>query len=389
MHSSLAFVALGILAQPADTSPTPEQVREAVKRTIVHIEKDGMAWMKNRKCSSCHQVPMTAWTLNAARKRGFAVDETKVDAVNEWIVNDALVRNNFYKLTDASFGKIKQGGLDPAKLQPMKEKTFVVHYEFHGEVTKALTPEAAAQHKDLLRTAAAVPGQGGQGGSASASGYTAMLNATALYGVSDKARLDLVNALVKAQQADGTWKPGGQFFALQWPGAEAQQALTMWAVLALSSVGELPEPAVTARNKALAALKNGKPGVSTETLVLQMLIAHKQGETERAQTLLEQLFKQQHADGGWGWVQAKEQSDAYATGLVLYGLGTMGRKNTDPHVQQAWKYLLSTQRPEGDWFVHRKAISGSVKKSDDEGNYIFSFWGTGWSMLGLMATLPD
>jgi len=395
VHPSLFVMAMGLLPQAGNEPPTPAQVREAVKRGLVHMESEGVGWMKaaNRQCSSCHQVPMMVWTHNAARQRGFAVDGAKVDSWNRWIVNDALIQNNFYKLTDASVTKLKQGGLNEAdltKLMPLKDRNFVLDYEFSDEVAKLLTPEVASQHKDLFLTSAAVPGQGGRGGSASSSGYTAMVNAGGLYtgAIPETSRQALVNALVKTQPQDGIWKPAGQFLAQKWPAAEAQQAHTMWALHALASIQELPEPAVKARDRALAALKNAQPGASTETMALHLLTAHQQQDRERVATLLERLTKQQHADGGWGWVASNPESDAYATGLVLYVLGTTGHNGSEDMVQQAWKYLLAGQRSGGDWFVHRKTISAPVKKSDDDGNAIYSFWGTGWAILGMLETLP-
>jgi hypothetical protein len=270
LHSSLAFAALGILAPAADEQPTPEQVRGAVKRSMVFIEKEGVAWMKGRQCSSCHQVPMLVWTSNAANKRGFAVNPEKLDVWNAWIVNDALKRNTFHKLTDASVPQLQQGGISPAnlaKLQPIKNSNFVLDYEFDEELAKHLTPEVAAQHKELLHKSAAVPNQGTQGGSNSSSGYTTMILAAGPYSrTSEESRKGLIDGLVKSQPQDGIWKPAGQFLAQQWPAAEAQQVHTMWAVLALGTLGELPEPAVQARSRALAALcrKNSSNG-STPT----------------------------------------------------------------------------------------------------------------------------
>jgi hypothetical protein len=218
-----------------------------------------------------------------------------------------------------------------------------------------------------------------------------MINAGAVYGPrsSEKSRQALIDGLVKAQPQDGLWRPAGQFLAQKWPALEAQQAHTMWTLHGLASIDELPEAAVKARDRALAALKNAQLGASNETLALHLLTAHQQADAERSRSLYARLAKQQHADGGWGWVANNPESDAYATGLVLYVLGVTGRKAPDNSVQQAWNYLLASQRPDGDWFVHRKTISAPVKKSDDEGNLVYSFWGTGWAVLGLLQTLPE
>jgi hypothetical protein len=34
-----------------------DEVRELVQRSVPFLEKEGVAWMTERKCASCHQVP--------------------------------------------------------------------------------------------------------------------------------------------------------------------------------------------------------------------------------------------------------------------------------------------------------------------------------------------
>ena len=53
----------------------PATPRAAIERSLVYLEKAGVAWKEERKCASCHHIPMTIWTLNAAKRQGFAVNE--------------------------------------------------------------------------------------------------------------------------------------------------------------------------------------------------------------------------------------------------------------------------------------------------------------------------
>src|SRR5207237_1376408 len=60
--------------------PDAAQVRKAVARSLPFLEKEGLAWMAQRKCIACHHGPFLLWSHNEARRRGFAVDAKKVAA---------------------------------------------------------------------------------------------------------------------------------------------------------------------------------------------------------------------------------------------------------------------------------------------------------------------
>src|SRR4029079_5957797 len=67
------------------------------------------------------------------------------------------------------------------------------------------------------------------------------------------------------------------------------------------------------------------------------------------------LAARQRADGGWS--QRDEMtSDAYATGLAMYALRESGARTApDSQMQKAAKYLLSTQRADGSWYVRSRS----------------------------------
>ena len=89
---------------------------------------------------------------------------------------------------------------------------------------------------------------------------------------------------------------------------------------------------------------------------------------------LEQLLALQNADGGWGWWQA-EQSDAYITAYVLFGLATTrdaGISVPENTFNNAVAYLsgsviTSTQTTES-WMLDRLAFENFALKSAGAGN---------------------
>lgn len=49
-------------------------VRDAVSRSLPFLEKEGVAWMKDLRCMSCHHVPLLVWSHRSAQAQGFTVD---------------------------------------------------------------------------------------------------------------------------------------------------------------------------------------------------------------------------------------------------------------------------------------------------------------------------
>ncbi len=69
------------------------QVRASIQRSIPHIEKQGVWWIENKKCMSCHRVGMMIWSLNEARRHGFEVSERLDDWIG-WSVETSLSKND-------------------------------------------------------------------------------------------------------------------------------------------------------------------------------------------------------------------------------------------------------------------------------------------------------
>ena len=99
----------------------------------------------------------------------------------------------------------------------------------------------------------------------------------------------------------------------------------------------------------------------------------------------------QHADGGWSQLPDLE-SDAYATGQVLFALNTSTHMSpANPVYRDGVDYLLRTQAEDGTWRVKTRAIwlqpyfeSGFPYAKDQ----FISAAGTAWAAMALAAAQP-
>jgi hypothetical protein len=104
-----------------------------------------------------------------------------------------------------------------------------------------------------------------------------------------------------------------------------------------------------------------------------------------------ELLAQQRADGGWGQSQYLE-TDAYATGLVLYALHELGIPATDPAFRRGVDFLLRTQKADGTWYVKNRAMklqpyfeSGFPYEHDQW----ISSAATAWASMALSLSEPE
>jgi ankyrin repeat protein len=126
---------------------------------------------------------------------------------------------------------------------------------------------------------------------------------------------------------------------------------------------------------------------TTEDAVYQLLGLHWAGEPAgNLAGLAKALADRQRKDGGWAQLPTLE-SDAYATGQVLYALALAARHPTSGGAwQRGLRFLLATQCDDGSWHVVRRAIplqptmsSGFPHQRDGW----ISAAGTSWAVLAL------
>jgi hypothetical protein len=375
-------------------TPTTDDVRQAVVRSLPFIEREGLAWMKNQACVTCHQIPTMLWTLNEGRRRQLPVDADKLIRWNEWALNGGLKRATYYKFTDETFSKLAKEGLPSevlAKFEPVKDKNYVFEDEFRQMLALQLDPEQLAKYAEALIKGVAKGGQGGGGSSGDGSQIAALLLAGAPWSVINSAEthLALVAGLVTTQTKNGSWPASGQFLSQQRSKEEAIGVIAQWALLVLIDLPKPSDDVAKAIGKARGYLKSIKPGVSTESLILHAMLASREGQTALADQHLAELLNTQHADGGWSWVKGRAESDAFTTGMVLYALSYLRRDSSDPAVQKAWQYLLKLQGAGGNWNLSKRVISANKREDTTLGDAVYTYWATTWAVTGLLATLPD
>jgi hypothetical protein len=67
-----------------------------------------------------------------------------------------------------------------------------------------------------------------------------------------------------------------------------------------------------------------------------------------------ELRKLQRQDGGWAQL-SQLRSDAYATGVALYALQSIGVNRDDPVYRNGVRFLVQTQAADGSWYVASRA----------------------------------
>jgi len=187
-------------------------------------------------------------------------------------------------------------------------------------------------------------------------------------------RLQLLALLEAGQQENGSWKPAGQLPGQKRPLEETTFVSTAWNRW-LGSAAGLDE---SRSDKAHAFLQSPPELLSTESLVVQVLDQTNPARSTRA---LATILREQNQDGGWGWIR-KEESDALATGQVLYAIATTSSAKANSSRRLAQEYLLSTQKPDGTW-----AVKGTKKKKQKSIQETATYWGTCWAAIGLLESL--
>jgi squalene-hopene/tetraprenyl-beta-curcumene cyclase len=392
----VACVALGSLVPVTSraAAPTSDEVRQAVTRSLPFLEAEGVAWMRGKACATCHQIPSMVWSFNEAQRRGFPVDASSLAQWNTWAVDNALKRAVYFKLADENFQQLMDQGLAEAevsKLKALKDRNYVFEADFRAALAGTIAADKLGESADVLLKTAAKPGQGGTGGGEN-NQFTAVLLSGAADGSADAATLrsELMTRLVKAQNKDGSWSAAGQFRGQQRPKTESTEVATLWTVWALT---QIPEPSADAK-QAMATAREylRKASAETnniETMLLRGLLAVKEGDEARGQQWISDVLAHQHEDGGWGWLKDRPASDPFTTGLVLYGLSYLGHGAADPAVAKAHVYLLTTQDESGAWKIGSKTISANSKEDTKAGDAIYTYWATGWAVVGLLTTLDN
>lgn len=370
-------------------------VRDAVSRSLPFLEKEGVAWIKDRRCMTCHHVPLLLWSHRLAQAQGFTVDVKKLAEWDDWIRKDSLVNRRQFWLRNYDLGRPEAATLPQAvkdKLKPLIARPFQTEAEYLAELTPLLTEDEMKSHRaTVLKISERTVDMGDRvGGGLEALGPLLITSqGTASVLAQPEFRDGVIDLMSQIQLADGSWTPGSQFTELRrWTAPTANQATTMWVTLALASY-DSPNPKRSASiEKALAYLREQKPNADNrEWLAMRLLFERQFGSAEDVAKLRQQLLDARNGDGAWGWEKGVP-SDALTTGLAIYVLAKVRAGDDSSVIRDARKWLLASQQTDGSWLTPAKNFTKSTDperlKVRDE---IYHYWGTAWATIGLLETL--
>lgn len=376
-------------------SASDAEILAAVARSLPFLEKEGVAWMSERDCISCHHVPFLLWSHRAAQSRGLTVDTGKVAEWDEWTRKDSLSHRNLFRLQGYELGKVEAARLPDAikeKLKPLIEQPFKTDKEFLARLTPLLTSDELASYQAIiLKTAERSPfAVDRTGGGLDVLGQLILGNhGTSSVLVQAEFRDGVIDLMQQIQLKDGSWTPGNQFATMRrWSLPTANQTTTMWATLALGAYESSDRKPSAAIEKAVAYQRQQPSNPDNrEWLATRLLFERRFGAADEVARLRQQLIEARNGDGGWAWEKGGP-SDSFTTGLVLYVLAKVRAENDVAILHGARKFLLSTQQTDGSWLTPSRNITKSVEperlKARDE---IYHYWGTAWVAIGLLESL--
>ena len=318
---------------------TPEQVHQAVERSIGYLERESAGWLKTRKCAACHHAGMPLWALSEAERQGYAIDKK-------------YLADTFESLL---------GG----KEQLLASKIF---------------PDPASPPD---------PRPQGQGLNMGLPFLAVAAQSLPSLSEEQKQSLQLIGEeIVKKQQADGSW----EFFASlrRPPINESQTTDAAWIISALAreSGPNAPESQRAALAKAIAWLDGKQPVELHQDKAFRVLLGATAGRPREAtQAAIDELLALQRADGGWSQTVPEPKSDAFATGQTLYVLSQAGYTAERPEIKRAIDFLIATQSPDGSWPM----ISRSTPNGEPGSAKLLTpitCAASSWATLGLARLVP-
>ncbi|MFK7766378.1 MAG: prenyltransferase/squalene oxidase repeat-containing protein [Mariniblastus sp.] len=335
--------------QASSVKESAGSLRETVNRSLPFIEAKGAAWIEDKKCLSCHQIPFMFWALNTADRHGLDVDQEKLDQTNRWATE-------WINLTN------------PKRREGSKESETLI--QEHDAVAGLILGRPKNKDDDAT---------------------------------SENWLTNYRDHLIKAQEENGAWEPQGQLPLQKRPLLETRQVATMWAVLALHDYGEgfdHKSKLVTQSTTWLDDNFKEKSIESVEWWAARMLLAESLGNKQKSAEFKNHLISLQQPDGGWGWL-SNDPSDAFGTGVAIYALARVKKINQatvnddkakdatsqrklaeHSSIEKALSFLQKTQRKNGSW-----AVNGTKKSSRGRNSATAVYWGTCWAVIGIMETL--
>ena len=194
----------------------------------------------------------------------------------------------------------------------------------------------------------------------------------------------LVHNIAAKQRLDGSWHDVGTARPPMEDGDFSRTALAIRA-LSLHVIPARKAEFDQRIQRAAAWLTSANPR-TTEDRSMQLLgLRWSKADPGALETRLAELIALHRADGGWGQTPDLD-SDAYATGMVLYTMHELGVPTGASAYQQGILYLVHTQLADGSWHVASRSpkfqpyFQSGFPYGHDQW---ISSAGTAWATIGL------
>lgn len=311
---------------------TTEQVQQTIERSILYTQTESAAWLSTRRCAACHHVPLVLWSLGEAQRQGYAIDK-------KFLADTA----------ESSLGShekmIKAGLFDDPAAPPDPRPS--------AKGVKIGTAFVAA----AARTLPALE-------------------------VGQKQSVQFIaDEIVKKQRDDGSW----EFFLSRPPINENETTDGVWLIMALQGA-DASESHRAAAEKATSWLA-ATPPVTLQDKAFRVMLAARAGKPRaEMQPAIDELLSLQRADGGWAQL-ADWDSDAYATGELLYVLALAGYTADAPEIKRGIDFLVATQKEDGSWTMKSRSTPDGSPGSSKLLTPI-NCAAASWATLGLARLVP-
>lgn len=318
------------LVRADDIALPPERI--AIERALKFIQADAVKWRQEKTCATCHHGAMTMWVQSEAKSRGFAIVPEELQENTRW-AKERLEKIDLPRDTRPGWSMVNTPALYMAML---------AH----------LVPGQDAISADELKR--------------------------------------IAGHLLRHQEENGAWMwSSAPPKNIPPPVFESDEVATRLAHLALTPQAALTSdeaPAIQASLARADAWLKDQASDTTQAAVLRLLMKRQaKAPSDEIKSAVEGLMGLQNADGGWSQVRDRE-SDAYASGQVLYALSMAGIPADTEAVKKGVTFLANTQREDGSWPMKRRGHPGVTPS---ENVVPITYLGTAWGTLGLMRSIPN
>ena len=276
---------------PALTLVQGNTVREAVQRSLPLLQRTGLQFYRKSGCVSCHNNMLTQMTVAAARRNGFAVDES---SARQEIVT---VAQDIEKTHDQALQGIVAPGGGPT----------TIGYILMGLSAERHQPDAATDA--------------------------------------------MVRLLKLSQRADGHWRT---VFRPPLEASDFTAAAVSLRGIQLYGRKEWKASDDAAIRSAVSWLTNAHPETTDDRVFRLFGFTWAGASNAIRQAAIHDLVTTQRPDGGWAQLRTLP-SDAYATGEALVALHEAGLRPDDAAYRRGVQFLLDTQLADGSWFVKSRS----------------------------------